>query len=51
MDGWSEKVLPTKNAALEKPFFEEEVKTAIFVSYLDGAPSPYGIHFLFYQHF
>ena len=32
-------------------FSEEETKEAVFGSYADGAPSPDGLPFLFYQVF
>jgi hypothetical protein len=36
---------------LEAPFSEEEIKTAIFTSYSDGALGPDGPYFMFYQRF
>jgi len=33
------------------PFTEEEIKTAVFSCYPEGAPGPYGLPFLFYQKF
>lgn len=36
---------------LEAPFFEEEVKEAVFGSYAEGAPGPHGFSFIFYQTF
>jgi hypothetical protein len=36
---------------LTTPFFEEEIKEAIFSSYAEGAPGPDGLSFLFYQKF
>jgi hypothetical protein len=44
-------VTANQNRGLEGPFTEEEVKKAIFDSYSDGAPSPDGLPFIFYQHF
>jgi hypothetical protein len=46
-----ERVSENQNRSLEAPFTEEEVKKAIFYSYSDGAPSPDGLPFIFYQHF
>jgi hypothetical protein len=43
-----EKITETQNKTLEAPFSEEEVKEAVFGSYLDGAPGPDGFPFLFY---
>lgn len=40
-----------ENDLLQSTFFEEEVKKAVFESYVDGGPGPDGIPFLFYQHF
>jgi hypothetical protein len=37
-----------ENAKLEEVFTEEEVKTTVFGSYLDGAPGPDGLNFSFY---
>ena len=34
---------------LESPFSEEEIKTDVFGSYVEGAPGPDGFPFLFYQ--
>lgn len=36
---------------LQNPFLEEEIKKAVFDSYAEGAPSPDGFSFLFYQKF
>jgi hypothetical protein len=36
---------------LDAPFSEEEIKTAVFSSYSDGAPGPDGLSFMFYQKF
>jgi hypothetical protein len=36
---------------LESRFTEEEIKKAVFESYADGAPGPYGLSFMFYQKF
>jgi hypothetical protein len=38
-----------ENAKLEEVFTEEEVKTTVFGSYLDGAPGPDGLNFSFYK--
>ena len=38
-----------QNTLLEAPFSEEEIKKAVFSSYLDGAPGPDGFSFMFYQ--
>lgn len=40
-----------QNASLEADFTESEVKDAVFSSYAEGAPSPDGLSFIFYQHF
>jgi hypothetical protein len=52
-DFWheSEKVTDAHNNMLDADFTEQEVKDAIFGSYAEGAPSPDGFPFLFYQHF
>jgi hypothetical protein len=49
-DFWEdeEKVNAEENEFLETPFFEEEVKEAVFRSYAEGAPGPNGFSFLFY---
>jgi hypothetical protein len=47
----SERVNSEEWNFLESPFLEEEVKTAMFGSYADGAPGPDGFPFLFYQTF
>ena len=50
---WEEedKITPSENELLEAPFSEEEIKTAVFESYAEGAPGPDGISFVFYQKF
>ena len=50
---WEEDDLVTneENDLLQRNFFEEEIKEAIFGSYAHGAPSPEGLSFLFYQTF
>ena len=40
-----------ENELLEAPFTENEVREAVFSSYAEGAPSPDGFSFLFYQVF
>ena len=40
-----------ENEMLDAPLTEEEIKSAIFGSYADGAPGPDGFPFLFYQRF
>jgi hypothetical protein len=52
-DFWEaeDKVTPEENIALQAPFLEEEVKAAVFNSYLEGAPGPDGLPFLFFQRF
>jgi hypothetical protein len=40
-----------ENEMLNAPFTEEEIKTAVFDSYSEGAPGPDGFTFLFYQKF
>jgi hypothetical protein len=44
-------VTDAQNVELEAPFSKEEVKKANFDSYSNGASSPDGLPFLFYQHF
>jgi hypothetical protein len=45
------KLTDEENEALEVEFFEEEVRKAVFESYVDGAPGPDGLSLMFYQHF
>jgi len=44
----SDKVTDEENEILAAPLSEEDIKTAIFGSYADGAPGPDGFPFLFY---
>jgi hypothetical protein len=44
-----EKVTLEENDMLGSRFSLEEVKEAVFGSYADGAPGPYGLSFFFYQ--
>jgi hypothetical protein len=44
-------VTQEENMDLEREFSEEEVKKAIDESYAEGAPSPDGFSFMFYQRF
>jgi hypothetical protein len=46
-----EKIRPEENILLESKFSEVEIKEAIFSSYADGATSPDGLSFMFYQCF
>ena len=46
-----EKLSEEENTMLSSPLSEEEIRTAIFDSYADGAPGPDGFPFLFYQRF
>jgi hypothetical protein len=46
-----EKVTLQENIALEREFSEEEIKNAVFGSYVEGAPGPGGLTFLFFQSF
>lgn len=50
---WEEgdKVSICENELLEAPLTKEEIKNAIFDSYVEGAPRPDGFPFLFYQTF
>jgi hypothetical protein len=50
-DFWDENdiVSNEQNLILDADFTEKEVKKAVFSSYADGAPSPDGFPFLFYQ--
>lgn len=52
-DFWKEeeKVTHEENDMLEADITEDEIKEAIFGSYAEGAPSPDGFSFLFYQKF
>jgi hypothetical protein len=52
-DFWheSEEVTNPQNRMLDANFTEQVVKDAVFGSYAEGAPSPDGFPFLFYQHF
>jgi hypothetical protein len=47
----NEKVSLEENLMLGSAFTEEEVKIAVFGSYVDGAPGPGGIPFMFYHKF
>jgi hypothetical protein len=47
----NERVTAAENDFLGAPFTDFEVKETIFVSYAEGAPSPDGLPFLFYQQF
>jgi hypothetical protein len=44
-----EKVSSDEREVLERRFSEEEIRKTVFESYSDGAPSPDGISFMFYQ--
>jgi hypothetical protein len=50
---WEEedKITILENSLLEAPFTEQEIRIAVFDSYSDGAPSPDGFSFMFYQSF
>jgi hypothetical protein len=50
---WEEedKVTALENSLLEASFTEEKIRTTVFESYSDGAPSPDGFSFMFYQNF
>jgi hypothetical protein len=52
-DFWEveDKVTSEENETLQAPFLEEEVKGVLFSCYLEGAPRPDGLHFLFFQKF
>jgi hypothetical protein len=47
----NDKVTLEEVEILETPFFEEEIKKAVFGSYSDGAPGLDGLSFMFYQEF
>ena len=42
-----EKVTLEENLIFQFPFSEEEIKVAVFGSYVDGAPGPDGFSFMF----
>jgi hypothetical protein len=44
-------VFEEENIALQAPFLEKEVVEAVFSCYLEGAPRPDGLPFLFLQKF
>lgn len=44
-----DRVCEEENRDLEEPFCENEIKTAVFGSYSDGAPGADGLSFMFYQ--
>jgi len=46
---WEEenKISNDENEVLEAPFSEEEIRVAVFESYVEGAPGPDGFSFLF----
>lgn len=44
----SQKVSREENDNLIAPVLEEEIKEAIFSCYLEGAPGPDGLSFIFY---
>ena len=46
-----DKVTPEENSSLIAPFTEAEIKEAVFSCYVEGAPGPDGLSFLFYQKF
>ena len=46
-----EKNSKEENDRLESRFIKEEIKTAMFGSYSDGAPRPDGLPFMFYLEF
>jgi hypothetical protein len=50
-DFWEHGDLLTREEceALETPFSESEIKEVVFSCYLEGAPGPDGLPFLFYQ--
>jgi len=52
-DFWDQSSMATADHIefLEKPFSEEDIKNAVFGSYVEGTPGPDGFPFLFYQHF
>jgi hypothetical protein len=47
----NEKVTLEENIMLGNASTEEEMKIAVFGSYVDGAPGPDGLSFMFYQKF
>jgi hypothetical protein len=49
--GLGDLVTQEENEMLCAPFSKEEIKEAVFSSYSEGAPSPDGLPFLFYQKF
>lgn len=46
-----EKITGEENLWTESSFTEEEIRSAVFDSYADGAPGSDGLTFLFYQNF
>jgi hypothetical protein len=48
---YEDKVTVDENKMLEASFTEEEIKTDIYESYVEGAPGPDDFSFLFYHHF
>jgi hypothetical protein len=44
-----ELVTPEERASLEAPYSEMEIKEVVFSYYLEGAPDPDGLYFMFYQ--
>jgi hypothetical protein len=46
-----EKFKAEEMVGLDDSFIEEEIKNAVFESYLDAAPDPDGLSFIFYQKF
>jgi hypothetical protein len=49
--GPEDRVSSEENDMLDAPFTEEEMKSAVFDSYSEGAPGSDGFTFLFYQKF